>query len=82
MKISRNFFMKELLKKNIITQVHYIPIPLHPYYEKKGYNMRNLKNSNDYYSQALSIPIFYKLDKLKQLRVIDCIKKLLRKYSN
>ena len=35
MKISRNFFMKELLKKNIITQVHYIPIPLHPYYEKK-----------------------------------------------
>ena len=59
LKISRNFFMRELKKKNIITQVHYIPIPLHPYYRERGYNMKKLQNSTNYYSQALSIPIFF-----------------------
>ena len=27
--------MEELKKKGIMTQVHYIPIPMHPYYQKK-----------------------------------------------
>ncbi len=81
MKISRNFFMKELKKKKIITQVHYIPIPLHPYYYKEGFNMKRLKNSDNYYQQALSIPIFFKLNPSAQLKVIKSIKKILLKFS-
>ena len=80
-KISRNFFMKELKKNKIITQVHYIPIPLHPYYNKRGFNMKSLKNSDNYYQQALSIPIFFKLNASAQLRVINSIKKMLLKFS-
>ena len=81
MKISRNFFMKELKKKKIITQVHYIPIPLHPYYYKEGFNMKRLKNSDNYYQQALSIPIFFKLNPSAQLKVIKSVKKILLKFS-
>ena len=32
MNLSRNDLMNKLRKIGIITQVHYIPIPLHPYY--------------------------------------------------
>ena len=30
-------------ERNIITQVHYIPVPLQYYYKKIGYNVKNLK---------------------------------------
>ena len=34
--ISRNRLMDELQKRNIFTQVHYIPVPLQYYYKKMG----------------------------------------------
>jgi perosamine synthetase len=77
--LSRNQLMKKLLNKNIITQVHYIPIPLHPYFKKKGYKISSIKNALEYYSQALSIPIFYNLNDNKQKYVINSIKKIIKK---
>ena len=76
--ISRNIFMNKLSKKNIITQVHYIPIPLHPYYKKKGYKMDKLNKSIEYYEQAISIPIYYNLTLQNQLKVIKNIKKIIQ----
>ena len=75
-KISRNDFMRHLFKKGIITQVHYIPIPLHPYY-KKNYSMKNLPNALKYYSEAISIPIHCKLTLKSQKKIIFIIKKIL-----
>ena len=77
--LSRNQLMKKLLNKNIITQVHYIPIPLHPYFKKRGYKIASIKNALEYYTQALSIPIFYNLNDKKQKYVIDCIKRIIKK---
>jgi len=45
----------------IVTQLHYIPIPLHGLYRDLGYGeaaMASLPNARAYYEQALSIPIF------------------------
>lgn len=70
LKIKKNFFMDKIFKKGITTQVHYIPIPLHPYYKSLGYNMRKLPNSLEYYNNALSIPIYYQLSKKNQKKVI------------
>ena len=41
MKINKAKFVKELMKKNIITQVHYMPIFLHPFYANKKTTTRN-----------------------------------------
>ena len=71
--------MKKLLNKNIITQVHYIPIPMHPYFKKRGYKITSIKNALKYYSQALSIPIFYNLNNKNQRYVIESIKKIIKK---
>ena len=76
-KISRNDLMNKLRKVGIITQVHYIPIPLHPYYNDLGYNVDDLPNTMNFYSQILSIPIYPKLSIAKQFKVYKNLKKLL-----
>jgi perosamine synthetase len=76
-KLSRNDLMGKLRKIGIITQVHYIPIPLHPYYTQRGYDVDNLPNTMNFYFQILSIPIYPKLSIFKQLKVYKNLKKLL-----
>ena len=76
-KTSRNDLMNKLRKIGIITQVHYIPIPLHPYYKGLGYDVDNLPDTMNFYSQILSIPIYPKLSITKQFKVYKNLKKLL-----
>jgi len=75
--INRNQFMKQLRMKNIITQVHYIPLPFHPFYKNLGYTMKGLDSSKEYYENCLSLPIYYELTKEKQKYVIDSIQELI-----
>jgi dTDP-4-amino-4,6-dideoxygalactose transaminase len=76
--ISKSEFMNKLKKKGIITQVHYIPVYLHPFYRSKKGSQKKLKNTEEYYEQALSIPIYYDLKKKDQEYVIDNIKKMIK----
>jgi dTDP-4-amino-4,6-dideoxygalactose transaminase len=76
-KMSRNDLMNKLRKNGIVTQVHYIPIPLHPYYKELGYDVENLPNTMNFYFQILSIPIYPKLSIIKQLKVYKTLNKLL-----
>ena len=62
--------MQKLNSKGVISQVHYIPIPLHNIYKKLGYSTKNLKNSVSYYNSALSIPIFYGLKKVNKIGLL------------
>jgi dTDP-4-amino-4,6-dideoxygalactose transaminase len=75
--ISRNELMLKLRENGIITQVHYIPIPLQPYYQSLGYACDHLPNTLNYYFQALSLPIYPKLTKIKQRKVIQTLKKVM-----
>jgi UDP-4-amino-4,6-dideoxy-N-acetyl-beta-L-altrosamine transaminase len=64
LKINRLELINTLKKLNIVTQVHYKPIPLNPYYVNLGFDTYNLPQAMTYYEQCLSIPIFPEL-KLK-----------------
>ena len=73
-KTKRSLF--ELFKKNkIILQVHYIPIFLQPYIQKK-YNLKkkDFVNSLEYYKKSFSIPIHYNLND----KIIHKVHKLLK----
>lgn len=76
-KISRNNLMQKLRSCGIITQVHYIPIPLQPYYESLGYKCDNLPNALNYYLQTLSLPIYPKLTINKQRKVVRTLRQIL-----
>ena len=76
MSINKVDLMNELKKIKIGTQVHYIPICLHPFYKKILKKNINLKNSMHYYEECLSIPLFYDLSVNEQNYVVDNIIRL------
>tara|TARA_B100000029_G_scaffold515689_1_gene623993 strand:+ start:1592 stop:2764 length:1173 start_codon:yes stop_codon:yes gene_type:complete len=77
LKISRAEIMHRLKSKGIGSQVHYIPIPDHPYYKKMGFNSSDYPNAQLYYKQALTIPLFYKLSKKQQNYIVQSIKEII-----
>ncbi|MFM1757425.1 MAG: UDP-4-amino-4,6-dideoxy-N-acetyl-beta-L-altrosamine transaminase [Actinomycetota bacterium] len=79
-KISRANLMLELKNKGIGTQVHYMPIPLNPYYVKLGYLSEDTPNAVSYYFKALSIPIYPGLKTSQQNKIVGEIEKILNAY--
>ncbi|MFT5519440.1 MAG: perosamine synthetase [Enterobacterales bacterium] len=75
---TRGEVMRELFEKNIGTQVHYIPVPFHPYYADMGFERDNYPVTKNYYYQALSIPIYYELTDSMVADVVSGIKDTLR----
>ena len=75
--LSRSQLMRELKLRNVGTQVHYIPIPSHPYYQTLGHRLDTLPNAQSFYNEALSIPLFYNLTNEQQNYVISQLKDLL-----
>ena len=72
----KNDVMLQLRQSGVMTQVHYMPIPLHPFYQKLGYNMEQLPNALNFYFQTLSIPIYPRLSLRKQRKIVKIFKKL------
>jgi len=57
--ISRDQFISALKAKGVGTSVHFIPLHLHPYYEKKyGYKAGCLPQAETEYRRYLSLPLF------------------------
>jgi perosamine synthetase len=75
--ISRGRFMQELRLRGIGSQVHYIPVPAQPYYRRIGFKPEDYPNAQNYYHEALSIPLFYALSDELQRHVINALKELL-----
>jgi len=75
---TKNDIMREFRDYNIITQVHYMPLPMHPYFNKLGYSLDNIPNAVKYFNNALSIPCYYSLSFDDQKFVIDAAKKILK----
>jgi UDP-4-amino-4,6-dideoxy-N-acetyl-beta-L-altrosamine transaminase len=68
----------ELLRAgNISVNLHYIPIYRQPYYEKFGYNINNYPESEKYYAQAISLPIYFGLSSEQQTTVTNTIARIL-----
>ena len=57
----RNAVMQRLFDSGIVTQVHYIPVPMHPFYRALGHVPERYPNALSYYGEALSIPLFFGL---------------------
>ncbi len=70
----RDNLIKFLKKKNIITSIHYIPIHKQPYYQKNNFKSKEFSNSNFYYENAISLPMFPGLKKKTQDHIIYSIK--------
>ena len=61
LKIDRAEFIKKLSKAGIGTSVHFIPIPLHPYYKGLGLCMDGLPATASVFENEISLPIYPKM---------------------
>lgn len=71
---SRNTFMKALRASGVGSQVHYIPIPLQPYYKSLGYDILEIPEALAYYEECLTLPLYPDLKYLEQKKVSKVLK--------
>jgi len=65
-----------LQEEGIGSQVHYMPVYRHPYYQSLNYNPENYPYAEAYYRQALSIPLFPAMSDDDVQRVIRAVSAL------
>jgi dTDP-4-amino-4,6-dideoxygalactose transaminase len=58
----------------ILVNLHYIPVYLHPYYEKMGFRAGYCPQAEQYFSEAISIPLYPGLTPAQQDQVVVAIK--------
>lgn len=78
--INQKKIIEYLLKKNILVNIHYYPIYLHPYYKKLGFYEGYCPNAERYYSSSFSIPVYEKLDIHRINYVCKCLKLIFKKF--
>jgi len=72
---NRDKIFNKLRKSGIGANVHYIPIHMQPYYRSLGFKTTDFPVSEDYYSSAISIPLFATMTKNQQDNVVECLEK-------
>jgi dTDP-4-amino-4,6-dideoxygalactose transaminase len=57
-KKSRLQIFNEMKSEGIGVNVHYIPVHLQPYYQRMGFKQGDYPKAEDYYQQALTLPLY------------------------
>jgi dTDP-4-amino-4,6-dideoxygalactose transaminase len=83
LKVGRRETFKALRAENIGVNVHYIPVHLQPYYQKRfGYHKGDFPKAENYYSRAITLPIFPKMTEKDINDVVKAVEKVARYYKN
>lgn len=61
--INRSQFIEELNARGVGTSVHFIPIPMHPYYKKMGYKIEDYPEAERAFNGEISLPLYPKMSK-------------------
>lgn len=59
--------------QGIGVNLHYIPVHIQPYYQRLGFEKGNFPIAEDYYTEAISLPIYPTLKRKQQDRVISSL---------
>ena len=73
-------FFDALHEENIYSQVHYLPVYWHSYYEKLGYAKGLCPNAEAYYQEVMSLPLYYSLTDEDVAGVIKAVKQITAYY--
>ena len=75
-KNTRKEIFEALRKNDIGVNVHYIPVHTQPYYENIGFKKGCYPNSEAYYDDTISIPLFSQMSVIQQDMVVKNLKKI------
>ena len=62
---------------NIGVNLHYIPIYQQPYYQQFGYAITDYPESEKYYAEAISLPMYSQLTHIQQEAVVKVLQKVI-----
>lgn len=75
MKSSHREVFEHLRAEGIGVNLHYIPVYRQPYYERLGFLPTDFPVAEEYYSQAISLPMYPDLTQEQQLQIVQCLTK-------
>jgi UDP-4-amino-4,6-dideoxy-N-acetyl-beta-L-altrosamine transaminase len=70
---SRAEVVAALRARGIGTQVHYIPVPMQPYYRERGWSPEAFPGALRFYERTLSLPLFPAMEDGDVARVVDAL---------
>ena len=76
-KLDRRTLFEHLRSHNIGVNVHYIPVHLQPYYQQLGFKPGDFEAAENYYSRAITLPLFPQMTEQQQNFVLHCIEERL-----
>lgn len=65
----------------VLVNLHYIPVHMQPYYQKQGFESGQFPEAEQYYNEAISIPLFSAMTEGQQDTVCSTLKTILSKES-
>lgn len=77
-KVCRDNVFNSLKKGGIGVNVHYIPIHTQPYYQEMGFEYGDFPISENYYNNAISLPLFSQMSFEEQDKVVNTLKNALK----
>jgi dTDP-4-amino-4,6-dideoxygalactose transaminase len=80
LRVGRKEVFEALRAENIGVNVHYIPVYLHPYYQKLGYKKGACPNAERLYDESITLPLFPKMSDQDVEDVINAVRKVLHYY--
>ena len=82
LRINRDQVIEELKSRGIGTSVHFIPLHLHPLYQRNlGYRTGEFPNAEHEFERAISLPIYPSMTDQDVDSVIEALHDIARKYS-
>ncbi|APB34914.1 Cys/Met metabolism pyridoxal-phosphate-dependent enzyme [Gloeomargarita lithophora Alchichica-D10] len=68
---------EELRAEHIGVNLHYIPVHTQPYYQGLGFQWGDFPEAEQYYGEALTLPLYYELTEQDQDQVVSLLRNLL-----
>jgi len=65
-----------LRAEGIGVQVHYIPVPRHPYYRQRGYDPADTPGAEEFFAREISLPLFADMTDDDRGDVIAAVRKV------
>lgn len=69
---------EDLREQGIGVNLHYIPVHTQPYYQRMGFKAGDFPQAEQYYDEAISLPMFQALTVTQQDRVVSALKLILK----
>ncbi len=66
-----------LREEGIGVNLHYIPVHTQPYYQSMGFKSDDFPEAQEYYAQAISLPLYQTLTEAQQDRVVAALERIL-----